>query len=96
MSRVGTTIQSMQEGMKKINDGMIHLQETSFRDIVKEDQLENFVLEDEEADEMSRGKIREYYEEIFVKYEEKVNALVNEKKQLKTFFQNAEDTKKTT
>ena len=94
MSSVEEAIQCIEEGMKKISIGLQQLKQASFKDIVKEKQLENFVLDEEKADDMNRREIREHYEGTFDKYEEIVLRLENEKKQLNKFFQNAENTKK--
>ena len=101
MSSVETTSQSIQDGMKRINDlmkvigvGMGQMKQTSFKDVVKEGQLENFKLDENTADEMNRREIKEYYEGMYDKYDEKVHALEYEKKQLETFFQLADNTRK--
>ena len=62
MTSVETTIQSIQDGMKKISDGMKifnigigQMKQISFMDIVKEQKLDNFKL-DEDAEEEMSGK----------------------------------------
>ena len=94
MSNVETTIQSIQDGLEKINDGIGQMMETAFKDVVKEEQLENFMLDEDVEDKMARAEIRAHYEGKYDKYEKKVHELENDKKQLENFFQSAEKTKK--
>ena len=72
MSSVETTIQSIQDEMKKISAGIEQLKQTSFIDIVKEEQLKNFRLDSKVANEMDRRDIKEYYEGKLDKYDEKI------------------------
>ena len=64
MSSIETTLKNIQDGMNKINEGIEQLKQISFKDIVKEEQLKKFKIDDnnDKADEMSRKEIREYYE----------------------------------
>ena len=94
MTSVETTIQSIQEGMKKISDGINQLKQECFKDLVKEGQLDNFKLDEDAEEEMNVRQVKEYYEGKIDKYDEKVHACEYEKKQLETFFQHADNTRK--
>ena len=59
MSSVETTIEYIQDGMKKISVGIEKLKQAGFTDVVREEQLEKGELAENKADEMSRREIRE-------------------------------------
>ena len=101
MTSVETTIQSIQDGMKKINDGMKifnigigQMKQISFMDIVKEQKLDNFKLDEDAEEDMTGKQVKAYYEGKIDKYDEKVHACEYEKKQLESFFQCADNTRK--
>ena len=53
MSGIEETIQIMEEGMKKVTDSLNALNNTCYRDIVKEEQLDtSYELTEEQQDEM--------------------------------------------
>ena len=65
MSSVETTIQTIQDGMKKISDnmkiistGIGQMKQTSLKDVVKEGQLDKFKLSEDKVDEMNRRNQR--------------------------------------
>ena len=91
MSVIEKTIQSIQDGMKIISEGINQLKQKSFIDIVREEQLEKFKLNDAQADEMHRKDIRAYYDGKYDMYDEKMHSLENDKKQIETFFQSVEN-----
>ena len=95
MSIVETIIQSIQDGIEKITDGAVQLREASFKDIVKEEKLdEKYLIDDDAEDKMSKSDIRTHYQGEYDKYEEKICNLENDKKQLDTCFQRVENTMK--
>ena len=94
MSSVETTIQFIQDGMKKISDGISQVKHAAFTDFVKEQKLEDFMIDDEKEGNMKKKEVKEYYKGIYDNYEARMHALESEKKQIETFFQLADNTRK--
>ena len=95
MSGIEETIQLIEEGMKKVTDSLNALTNTCYRDIVKEEQLDTGnELTDEQEDNMKKSEIRQHYQGVYYKYEEKVKQLENEKKGLEQIFSKVEIAKR--
>ena len=94
MTSAETTIKRIQDAMNIIREGINQLEQTSFTDIVREEHLENYKLDEGEEDNMTIKQAREHYKGVYDDYDKKVNELENEKKELEALFQRVEDTKK--
>ena len=69
MSDIDTAIQSIQDGMNKINQGIQLLNQTSYKNVVKDEELE---IDERNANRMSVKEMTDYYEGKLNKCDEKV------------------------